>query len=139
MRVGEAIALNVDDVDLDEGLAVVRGAKFNKSRELILHPSTTQALASYQQLRKRCWPRPPTTAFFVSTIGTRLHDLRHSFAMRTVTGWYRAGLEGGARLPLLSTYLGHAKPADTYWYLTATPELLALAAKRLETSAEVPT
>lgn len=62
----------------------------------------------------------------------RLHDFRHSFAVRTLTEWYSAGLEVGPRLPLLSTFMGHADPRSTYWYLTATPELLALAAGRLE-------
>lgn len=166
MRVGEAIALNDEDVDLDEGRVVVRGAKFGKSRELVLHPTTTEALSAYRLFRKRCCPRPATTAFFVSTVGTRLHyanlaaafrrlvrdaglespiencrprihSLRHSFAMRTVTGWYADGLDVGTRLPRLSTYLGHAKPADTYWYLSASPELLALAAKRLDLWTEV--
>ena len=166
MRVGEAITLNDDDVDLDEGRVVVRGAKFGKSRELVVHPTTTEALVSYRELRQRCCLSPVTTAFFVSTVGTRLHysnvsvvfrrlaseaglgsrtpgcrptlhSLRHSFAMRTVTGWYEAGLDVGPLLPLLSTYLGHTKPADTYWYLTATPELLALAARRLEISSGV--
>lgn len=62
----------------------------------------------------------------------RPHDLRHSFAMRSVLGWYRAGVEVEAHLPSLSTYLGHVDPAATYWYLSATPELLALAARRVE-------
>jgi integrase/recombinase XerD len=62
----------------------------------------------------------------------RLHDLRHSFAIRTLLDWYREGLDVEARMPLLSTNLGHAKPAATYWYLSAAPELLALAGQRLE-------
>jgi integrase/recombinase XerD len=60
------------------------------------------------------------------------HDLRHSFAIRTLLDWYREGLDVEARMPLLSTNLGHAKPAATYWYLSAAPELLALAGQRLE-------
>jgi integrase/recombinase XerD len=62
----------------------------------------------------------------------RLHDFRHRFAVETLLSWYRSGEDVAARLPLLSTFLGHVKPASTYWYLSATPELLALAAERLE-------
>jgi hypothetical protein len=62
--------------------------------------------------------------------------MRHSFAVRTLLDWYRAGVEVQPRLPLLSTYLGHVHPKDTYWYLTAAPELLQLAAGRLERSQE---
>ena len=62
----------------------------------------------------------------------RLHDLRHAFAVHTVLDAYRADLDVGARLPVLSTYLGHVNPAATYWYLSAAPELLELAGQRLE-------
>ena len=62
----------------------------------------------------------------------RLHDLRHTFAVRTLPDWYSAGIDVQARLPQLSTYLGHFDPASTYWYLSAAPELLAIAAARLE-------
>src|SRR5215216_5291185 len=62
----------------------------------------------------------------------RLHHFRHRFAVETLLSWYRSGEDVAARLPLLSTFLGHVKPASTYWYLSATPELLALAAERLE-------
>ena len=64
----------------------------------------------------------------------RLHAFRHSFAVRTLLGWYRDGGDVQPRLPLLSTYLGHAGPDSTYWYLSAAPELLALAAHRLESA-----
>ncbi len=62
----------------------------------------------------------------------RAHDLRHSFAVRTLLGWYRDGADVQALLPRLSTYLGHVEPASTYWYLSAAPELMALAAERLD-------
>ena len=68
-------------------------------------------------------PRPP-----------RLHDLRHTFAVRTLLGWYRAGEDVQAKIPSLSTYLGHREPSSTYWYLSAAPELLALAAARQDTA-----
>ncbi len=101
---------------------------------------------------------PSTPSFFVSQSGTRLiyqdvhansltlvrraglsdrrprrpriHDLRHAFALKTLLGWYKADLNVEPRLPLLSTYLGHVCPTNTYWYLTATPELLRVAAER---------
>ncbi len=145
MRAGEAIGLDTGDADLAEGLLVVRHAKFGKTRELVLHPTTTQALARYQQARQQHCPQPVSPALFVSAAGTRLayptvnrvfrqlahtagppsrasgrhprlHDFRHSFAVRTVAGWHAAALEAGPLLPALSTYLGHGEPADTYWY-----------------------
>jgi integrase/recombinase XerD len=161
MRVGEAIALDRDDLDPATGVLTVRHGKFGKSRELPLHPSTVSALADYARLRDRLCPTPRTPAWFVSTAGTRLiynnvhyelhrlihaaglrprsprcrprpHDLRHSFAVATLLDWYRDGTDVDAALPRLSTYLGHVEPASTYWYLTATPELLALVAARLD-------
>jgi integrase len=74
-------------------------------------------------------------AGIIATPGTRrprAHDLRHTFTVATLLDWYRAGVDVQARLPVLSTYLGHVDPKSTYWYLQATPELLALAADRLE-------
>lgn len=162
MRVGEVIALDGSDIDWHESLLVVRHAKFHKSREVVLHPSTLDALDAYTKARDRYCPRPRTPAFFVSMAGTRLiynnvhyefhrlvqraglvprssrcrprpHDLRHRFAARTLLAWYRDGEDVAARLPALSTYLGHLDPSDTYWYLSAVPELLALAAERLQT------
>ena len=161
MRVGEAIGLDRDDLDWSAGLLVVRGAKFGKSREIVLHPSALDALHAYDHGRRQLWPRPRTPAFFVSVTGTRLiysevqrtfgvlvrqaglaprsgrcrprlHDLRHTFAVNTLLGWYRAGLDVEARMHSLSTYLGHIDPAHTYWYLSAAPELLAIAGERLE-------
>jgi integrase len=161
MRAGEAIGLDRTDLDQGHGLLTVRGGKFGKSRQLPLHPATLGALGRYAELRDDRCPRPGTAAFFVSIAGTRLiynnvhrtfhqltlraglrprspacrpriHDLRHTFAVTALAGWYRDGGDVAARLPLLSTWLGHADPAGTYWYLTGTPELLALAAARLE-------
>lgn len=160
-RVGELIRLDRDHLDWDEGVLVIWDSKFGKSRELALHPSTLDALRGYAALRDGSDPAARTTSFFVSVAGRRLayrtvqqtfhhlvrdagltprsdrcrpriHDARHSFAVRTVLGWYRDGVDVQARLPWLSTYLGHRKPACTYWYLSAVPELLALAAERRE-------
>lgn len=168
LRIGEAIGLDRDDVDLGEGVLTIRLSKFTKSREVPLHASTVDALTVYARCRDRLCPRPLDPAFFVSTAGTRLlygnahiawlelvrrsglqprsarcrprpHDLRHSFAVRTLLGWYRDGADVQAHMPLLSTYLGHVHPANTYWYLSAAPELLDLVVARLDTSDGAPT
>jgi integrase/recombinase XerD len=157
MRVGEAIDLDRDDVDLRIRRLTIRSAK-GDGRRLPLHPSTARALGAYGRLRDRLCPTATTASFFVSTVGTRpiyecvrdefvklrartglhdrrpvprLHDLRHSFAMRTLLDWHRTGVDVAARLPLLQAWLGHRHPASTYYYLQAAPELLALAAQRL--------
>jgi integrase/recombinase XerD len=161
LRIGEAIRLDRGDVDLDHGLLTVRNSKFGKSREVLLHSTAVQALGDYAVLRDRLCPDPATPSFLITTRGTRLctstiydpfrkllaearithpvpgrnvraHDLRHTFAVKTLLGWYRDGGDVASRMPLLSTYLGHVDPAATYWYLSAAPELLALAADRLE-------
>jgi integrase/recombinase XerD len=160
MRVGEVIALRRADVDWAEGVIAVRVAKFNKSRELPLDPTTVEALSAYAAVRDRLVADPSGPTFFVSRRGTpvvyasfeemfrelrrvagvgagspspaRIHDLRHTFAVNTLIRWYREGADVGALLPRLSTYLGHLTPGYTYWYLSAAPELLGLAAARLE-------
>jgi integrase len=160
MRIGEAIALERGDIDWTEGVLVVRSSKFTKSRELPLQPSTITAMGGYTQTRDQHVPAPASPRFFVSGKGTpicypdfwatfrelltrtgigagsparpRIHDLRHSFAVHTLVRWYQAGEDVAALLPRLSTYLGHLTPAYTYWYLSAAPELLTLAADRLE-------
>ncbi|MCA1701283.1 MAG: integrase, partial [Actinobacteria bacterium] len=87
----------------------------------------TNVSATFLKLVERAGlPRPATGR------RPRLHDVRHSFAVHTLLAWYRAGVDVEPRLPLLSTYLGHVHPKDTYWYLEASPELLQLAAERLE-------
>jgi integrase len=161
MRAGEAIRLDVTDLDLDERTLTVRGTKFGKTRLLPLHPSVVEELRAYLTPRSDA-ALPGTTALLVSVAGTRLtydnthrvfkkltaqagitsrstacrprmHDLRHSFAVNTLLDAYRTGGDVGAWLPLLSTYLGHTEPANTYWYLHAAPELMALAADRVNT------
>ncbi len=163
MRIGEALRLDRTDVDFDAGVLTIQLTKLGKSRQLPLHPSTVQALARYDRQRDELCPTPNAPSFFISTRGgrldksgvqkvfrglrrragldrprgsskPRLHDLRHSFAVRTVIDWHRTGVDVQARLLWLSTYMGHVEPSDTYRYLTAAPELLALAATRLETT-----
>jgi integrase len=162
MRVGEVIALDDADVDLATGVVVINEAKFGKHRRLPVHPSTVTALRGYAKTRDQLCRRRQAPSFFVSTRGTRLlyrclhdtftellsragitapagtaaptmHGLRHSFAVASLRDWYRADADVAAKLPVLSAYLGHAHPASTYWYLSAAPDLLGAAARRLET------
>ena len=161
MRVGEAIRLDRSDIDSQRALLVIRDSKFGRSRELAVDPSTIAALRRYLGRRDRPVASEPTAALLTSATGTRLrycnvhlafkrivahagprprsaacrprpHDLRHTFAVNAILDAYRSGGDVGARLPLLSSYLGHVHPKDTYWYLHAAPELLALAGQRLE-------
>lgn len=161
MRVGEAIRLDRDDLDLQHGRLIVRKGKFGKSRQLPLHPTTINALRDYLSLRDTLKPQPQTAALLIGTWGDRLrrdviehtfrllrqrvglparpgsraprlHDMRHSFAVHTMLDAYRSGGDPTACASALSTYLGHADPGASYWYLSAAPELLALAAQRLE-------
>lgn len=160
MRVGEAIALNTSDVNFGEHLLIVRNAKFGKTREVALHPTTIAALQNYACARDRFFDaKIKTQSFFVSQAGTRLysqnvwatfdclrrpaklpehsqppriHDLRHSFAIKTLIRWYAEGVDVEAKISLLSTYLGHVNPSSTYYYLSAFPELMTSASQRLE-------
>ena len=158
MRIGEAIALGREDVDLDAGVITIRKPKGDRARLVPLHPTATEALRRYASVRDRLCPRPRSRAFFLSSAGTpvlaeslrkafreimtgiglrtaavrpRVHDLRHRFAVQTLIDWQRSGENIDERMTTLSTYLGHVSPADTYWYLSASPELMALAADRL--------
>ncbi|MFJ5136780.1 tyrosine-type recombinase/integrase [Streptomyces sp. NPDC088707] len=158
LRVREAIKLDHYDIDWAEGVLRIRETKFGTSRLVPLDASSVDARRAYDNLRDRDSPRPTDPSFFVSRtrrcliyavvaptfrqmvagagVGTgapnppRLHDLRHTFAVRTLLTWYRTGVDIQARIPSLSTYLGHREPSSTYWYLSAAPELLALAAAR---------
>lgn len=161
MRVGEALALDRCDLDVAGGLLTIRRGKFGKARQLPLHPTTVQALRDYLQRPDRPRRAARTPALLVSMWGTRpnyrtvqtafhrlvqraglhprssacrprLHDLRHSFAVHTLTDGYRQKDAMAGRLALLSTYLGHADPAYTYHYLSAAPELMLLAGARLQ-------
>jgi integrase/recombinase XerD len=162
IRIGEAIAADTLDLDIARGHLVVRHAKLDTSRLVPLHPSSVAALTGYLDLRAQLQPTLNIPALLISTRGTRLrhsnvgltfqsltrqvgitrrsascrpriHDLRHSFAVATVLDWYRDGVDVAAMMPRLSTFLGHTDPKDTYWYLQAAPELMALAGQRLDT------
>lgn len=159
--------VDLPDDDRATGRLLVRHGKFGKTRELALHPSTVQAVRDYQRVRDQLAPPTGTSALLVSTAGSRLiycnvhnafhrlvriagltprsatcrpriHDLRHSFAVRAMLDAYAAGQDGQIRLTLLSTWLGHVHPASTYWYLSASPELMAAAGTRLEAYLSTP-
>lgn len=154
LRVGEAIALEQRDVDWREGLLIIRDTKFGKSREVVLHPSVVRRLLRYAALRDAHHPKTRASKFFLSLGGKRLlysnvhivfqrltrtsgvkgriHDLRHTFATNTLLRWYRKGVEVDRYMPRLSTYLGHVAPESTYWYLTATPQMLTIVQRKVE-------
>lgn len=162
LRLGEARNLELQDVDLKAGVLTIRGAKFGKTRLVPLHASTCTVLADYLARRRRHWAgRAVSSYLFVSSRGNRLdagdihrtfyalsrqiglrgpsdrhgprlHDMRHRFATNTLVQWYRSGEDPERRLPLLSTYLGHSHVSDTFWYLSACPELMREAMSRLE-------
>ena len=163
MRGGEVVGLDDGDFNPVDGVLHVRHAKLGKSRLAPLHPSTVTAVEGYRAHRDRIFPTAVSAALLVSSVGSRLnyinvgatfiklvrragltarsassrarpHDLRHAFAVHTLLEWYRDGQDVTARLPLLSTFLGHTDPKNTYWYLQAAPELLAEAAQRLDTT-----
>lgn len=161
MRISEAIGLTLADIDLDEGLIVVRHTKFGKSRLVPLHPTALSAVRVYMRQRDpknragtsesmlagangRALPYTTVLHTFRRLVrqlgfqsnGTltqiRIHDLRHSFACERLNQWYRQGVDVEHAIASLSTYLGHGKVTDTYWYLTGTGELLATVAERFE-------
>lgn len=160
LRVGEALRLEPTDIDRDNAVLVIRQSKFGKSRLVPILPDTLAAIDRYVEHRDQLLrAERTTTRLFSSVRGTeviypvvqqvfrhlcdtaqigvgasrppRIHDLRHTFAVTVLTGWYRNGDDIEVRLPALSTYLGHRDPRSTYWYLSAAPELLAYAARKL--------
>jgi integrase/recombinase XerD len=161
LRIAEALNLTLGDIDLERAILTIRGAKLGRVRLVPLHPSTCAVLADYLQRRARFFKQPISPYVFVSRCGSqldrgrvrrtfyalsretglravgahqgpRLHDFRHRFAVQVLLRWYQSGEDAGRLLPLLSTYLGHVCVADTYWYLSAWPELMTQAMARLE-------
>ncbi|MER8759775.1 tyrosine-type recombinase/integrase [Mesorhizobium sp. M0976] len=166
LRHSEALDLRRDDVDLDQGVLTIRETKFGKSRLVPLHATTVAVLSDYAARRDAHLVAPRSPYFFVAEQGGRLlhqyvhrvfwqlsrqiglrqrgqrngprvHDLRHRFAVQALTNWYRAGEDVERELPVLSTFLGHANVRDTYWYLSAAPELMTHAARLLDERWEV--
>ncbi len=166
LRISEALHLKKTDTNLDRRILTIRETKFRKTRLVPLHPTAVTELRNYAEVRERLTASCESDHFFVSDVGQqlpystvrnvfrrlcgelqitgtgsrrpRLHDLRHTFACRRVERWYDAGVNLDQAVTALSVYLGHAKVSDTYWYLTATPELLARAAMRFEALAPAP-
>lgn len=159
LRIGEALGLSLEDVDLEEGILTIRSSKFGKSRLVPLHATTVEVLTDYRERREQFLAGRRVLHWFVNAHGgrpgydcvlrafhrltaglpgqsgrarPRLHDLRHRFALMTVVHWYRDGQDVQQRLPVLSAFLGHVQTSDTYWYLSACPELLDAAKARLE-------
>jgi len=162
MRLGEVARLNRADVDLVSGVLHIQHTKFNKERLVPVHPTTLTVLNEYARVRDATYPYPSTPAFFISMYRTRVanqtlamsfrallevmgfsyqvtphptfHSLRHTFAVRRLETWYAEGKDVQALLPSLATYMGHVHYTDTAYYITATPQLLALGATRADTA-----
>jgi len=159
LRISEALNLSRQDADLGRGVLTIRETKFRKSRLVPVHPSTLQALRHYSKLRDSYHPGARPKMFFLSEKGTplnyrgvlyvflklrrvlswqnadrkpRVHDFRHTFAVRRLLKWYEEGINLDQKILALSTYLGHAQVTDTYWYLSAVPELLAIVSEKFE-------
>jgi integrase len=165
LRISEAINLSVSDVDVDDGTLIVRETKFHKSRLIPLHSTVTRVLNRYAERRLRVIAAVPCNSFFVGINGKklpirtvegtfdrirrqlawtargdhhlpRIHDLRHTFVCRRILKWHQEGVNIDNRIIALSTYLGHVKPSDTYWYLTAVPELMEVVNQKFAHFAE---
>lgn len=165
LRISEALHLNRNDIDLHQEVLLVRNTKFRKSRYIPLHSMVCKALSQYADFRNQQLPVVQNPSFFLLDDGNalkyrqalysfhqiraqlgwdicfkgrrpRLHDLRHTFACRRLLAWYKEDADIDRMVPLLSTYLGHAKVSDTYWYLTGIPELMAIAAARFESQSQ---
>ena len=161
LRISEALRLTQTDVDLIRGILTIRESKFKKSRLVPLHPSTIIALHRYSKRRIHYHPQQSSNAFFLTEKGTslkyhkclltfidlrkqlgwveeegkrppRIHDFRHTFAVRRLLCWYQEEADLDRMIPALATYLGHVKVSDTYWYFTAVPELLEVVSHRFE-------
>jgi integrase len=161
LRISEALHLRCGDIDLDQNLLTVQETKFRKSRHVPLHPTVVPPLKHYLGVRARYGGISAGAFLFLSSSGGRLskrtvhyvfqklreelgwaargaydkpriHDLRHTFICRRVQLWHDRGADIDNAMAALSTYVGHAKVSDTYWYLTGVPELMAVAGKRFE-------
>jgi site-specific recombinase XerD len=159
LRIAEALTLTAADVDLDSGVLHIREAKFHQQRLVPLHSSVTDSLRAYTRQRDRLVPRPCCDRFFLREDGSganqpgmlyalqtlcqqlgweprgdyqrhRLHDIRHTFIVSSILRFYQQGIDVDRAILALSTYVGHAKVSDTYWYVTGIPELMAIAAER---------
>jgi integrase len=163
LRISEALHLRCGDLDKAQERLIVRHAKFQRSRLVPLHPTTSRALRAYLPVRGKYGPMDAGAPLFLSAktgqalrypsvrrvFGQlsakleisargehrviRIHDLRHSFICRRLMLWQESGADLGNAIMALSTYVGHVNVADTYWYLQAVPDLMAIAGRRFET------
>jgi len=160
LRMSEALGLHVTDVDIDRAVLTIRASKLGRVRLVPLHATTVEVLLDYLRRRHECYGATSPYLFVsnrgnrldqaqlhrtfyalsrrvglrgaTASHGPRLHDFRHRFALHVLTRWYEAGEDATRRLPVLSAYLGHVNVTDTYWYLSAWPELMGHAMSRLE-------
>lgn len=161
LRIGEALSLKTEEVDLNAGILTVHNAKFGKSRLVPLHSATISVLSDYLTQREMFLAGHKLNYWFVNKLNKQLtytcakyhfdkivqtldidcpdqkrrphlHDLRHYFARMVLLNWYRDGQDVERNLPKLSAYLGHVETRDTYWYLSACPELMGTVQYRLE-------
>ncbi len=164
LRLREVRGLDLSDVNLETGTMTIRSSKFDKDRLVLVHATTLDVLRAYAVIRKQIPGSTAEVAFFLNTRGHRFkrtniewlfrqlvrriqlhpargkppsfYSLRHTFAVRRLVAWYRAGANVQALLPALATYMGHVHYTSTSYYLTATSELLGVAAERLGQVAE---
>lgn len=159
MRISEALALSCNFVDLEQGIITIFESKFRKTRKIPIHLSTIKVLKEYSEFRDRQLKKKTSNFFFVNEQGLKLTrgvqntfkkactlagihkkgnfspriiDLRHTFAVKTLVNCYITGINADTVIPTLAMYLGHENPKNTYWYLTATPELMGLIIDRLK-------
>ena len=159
LRISEALNLSRQDADLNTGVLTIKETKFRKSRLVPVHPSTLHALRHYSKFRNSYHLGANSKMFFLAEKGAplnyrgvlyiflklsrelgwrdankkpRIHDFRHAFAVRRLLRWYDEGDNLDQKILALSTYLGHAQVTDTYWYLSAVPELLAIVSDKFE-------
>lgn len=161
LRISEAINLRCCDVDLKANCLTVRTTKFCKSRHVPFHRSVANALTSYVKIRAHFVRLEHKQSFFTIAGGhslnkrtvhgvfqrlrrsagivprgsysnVRIHDLRHTFICRRLERWQAEGCDIDNAIAALSTYVGHAKVSDTYWYMTGIPDLMAIAGSRFE-------
>ncbi len=158
MRVSEVVRLDKSDVDLDTGMVSIRQTKFYKDRLVPVHHTTLDELRNYASARDAFFVGCDCPAFFITMWRTRFskhtlslafvshakqmgvkttsgcnprfHDLRHTFAVTRMVEWYKSGEDLKDLLPSLATYMGHVHYSDTAYYISATAELLGLAAER---------
>jgi len=162
LRPSEPINLTIGDVNLDQQLIHVRKTKFSKERFIPIDSSVAEKLQVYKRwINSKVGSKTPSEAFFYTTGGValtesalayafklirpcinavptgypyvRLYDFRHTMACNTIRKWSKQGIDINAKLHVLSTYMGHVRPEDTFWYLSATPELLGISCAKYET------